>query len=101
MYQPPAPRGRPGLPPVFLLASTNKKLFAKYEKSAEPGIISFETFHRQWQIHAPEVVIIKPHSDVCYICDKDHEAQCHYCDGEEDIIRLLKAGIPVVEVAEA
>ena len=26
----------------------------------------------------------------------------HYCDGEEDTVRLLKAGIPpVVEVAEA
>ena len=25
----------------------------------------------------------------------------HYCDGEEDTLRLLKAGIPVVEVAEA
>ena len=28
----------------------------------------------EWQIHAPEVVIIKPHSDVCYICNKHHEA---------------------------
>ena len=25
----------------------------------------------------------------------------HYCDGEEDTFRLLKTGIPVVEVAEA
>ena len=25
----------------------------------------------------------------------------HYCDGKEDTLRLLKAGIPVVEVAEA
>ena len=25
----------------------------------------------------------------------------HYCDGEEGTLRLLKAGIPVVEVAEA
>ena len=25
----------------------------------------------------------------------------HYCDGEEYTLRLLKAGIPVVEVAEA
>ena len=25
----------------------------------------------------------------------------HYCDGEEDTLRLLKTGIPVVEVAEA
>ena len=32
------------------------------------------TFRRQWQIHAPELVIIKPHSDVCYICDKHYEA---------------------------
>ena len=59
MPQPAAPRGRPGLPPVFLLASTNeKKLFAEYEKSAEVGTISFETFRQQWQIHAPEVAII-------------------------------------------
>ena len=73
MPQPAAPRGRPGLPPVFLLASTNKKkLFAEYEKCAAAGIISFETFHQQWQIHAPEVEIIKPHSDVCYICAMKH-----------------------------
>ena len=70
-----APRSRPGLSPIFLLASTNKKkLFAEYEKSAEAGIRSFETFRRQLQTHAPEVVIIKPHSDVFYICDKHHEA---------------------------
>ena len=25
----------------------------------------------------------------------------HYCDGEKDTLRLLNAGIPVVEVAEA
>ena len=25
----------------------------------------------------------------------------HYCDGEEDTFRLLKAGIPVVKLAEA
>ena len=75
MPQPAAPRGRPGLLSVSLLASTNKKkLFAEYEKSAEAGIIGFETFRRQWQIHAPEVVIIKPHGDVCYICNKHHEA---------------------------
>ena len=48
MNQPAAPRGRPRLPPVFLLVSTNeKKLFAEYEKSAEAGIISFETFRQQ------------------------------------------------------
>ena len=75
MSQPAAPMGRPGLPPVFLLVYPNKKkLFAEYEKSAEAGIISFVTFRQQWQIHEPEVVIIKPHSDVCYICDKHHEA---------------------------
>ena len=75
MPQPAAPRGRPGLPPVFLPASINKKkLFAEYEKSAEAGTISFETFRRYWQIHAPEVVIMKPRSDVCYICDKHREA---------------------------
>ena len=75
MPQPAAPRGRPGLPPVFLLASTSKKkLIAEYEKSAEAGVISFKTFRQQWQIHATELVIIKPHSDVCYICDKHHEA---------------------------
>ena len=75
MPQQAARRGRPGLPPVILLASTKKKeLFAKFDKSAEAGIISFETFRLQWQIHAAEVVIIKPHSDVCYICDKHHEA---------------------------
>ena len=74
MPQPAAPSGRPELPPVFFLASTNKKkLFPEYEKSAEAGIINFETFRHQWQIHAPEVVIIKTHSDVCYICDKHHE----------------------------
>ena len=75
MPQPAAPRGRPGLPPVFLLASASKKkLFAEYEKSAEAGVISFKTFRQQWQIHAPELVIMKPCSDVCYICDKHHEA---------------------------
>ena len=75
MPQPAAPRGRPGLPSAFLLSSTNKKkLFAEYEKSAEAGIISFETCRQQWQIHAPEVVIIELHSDVCYIFDKHHGA---------------------------
>ena len=43
-----------------------------------------------------EVAIIKPHSDVCYICDKQYEALLRR-RGQ----RLLKAGIPVVEVAEA
>ena len=75
MLQPAAPGGRPGLPPVFLPASiNNNKLFAEHEKSAEAGIISFETFRRYWQIHAPEVVIMKPRSDVCYICDKHWDA---------------------------
>ena len=53
---------------------TRRNYLQSTKKSAEAGIRSFETFRRQWQIHAPEVVIIKPHSDVCYICDKHHEA---------------------------
>ena len=94
-----AHRGRPGLPPVFLLASTDKKkLFAEYEKIAEARIRSFETFRRQWQIHAPEVVIIRPHSDDATFAISTMK---HYCDGEVDAIRLLNAGIPFVEVAAA
>ena len=38
MPQPAAPRGRTGLPPVMLLASTSNKKFAEYEKRAEAGI---------------------------------------------------------------
>ena len=99
MPQPAAPRERPGLPPAFLLASTNKKkLFAEYEKSAKAGIISFETFCQQWQIHASEVVIIKPHSDVNYICDKHHEALL-WRGGRHP--SFAEGSIPVVEVAEA
>ena len=69
-----APRGSPGLPLVFLPASINKKeVFAEYKK-AEARTIRFKTFCRYWQIHGPQLVIIKLHSDICYICDKNHEA---------------------------
>ena len=97
MPQRAAPRCRPRLPPVFLPASINKrKLFAEYEKGAEAGILSFETFCGYWQIHAPEVVILKPHSATFAI-----STMKNYCDGEEDTVCLLKGGISVVEVSEA
>ena len=75
MPQPAAPRGRPDRPPVYLPASVNKKkLFAKFEEHAGAGITSFETFRRYWQLLAPEVVIMTPRTDVCYMCDKHREA---------------------------
>ena len=51
-----------------------EEIICRVRKSAEAGIISFETCRQQWQIHAPEVVIIELHSDVCYIFDKHHGA---------------------------
>ena len=70
-----APRGRPDRPLAYLAASVNKKkLFAEFEEHAGTGITNFETFHCYWQLLAPEVVIMMPRADVCYMCDKHREA---------------------------
>ena len=71
--------------PVYLPASINKrKLFAEYEKVAGAGEIHYNTFRAYWKRLAPEVIVMKPRTDVCYICDQ-HRMNIRSARTAEDI----------------
>lgn len=71
MPQPAAPRGRAQIAPVYLPASSKKKeVFKLYSETEGATPMAYCTFVKQWNEHCPEVVVMKPRSDVCTWCAK-------------------------------
>ena len=49
------------------------KCICRSGEDDEVGVIRCKTFHRYWQVHAPEVVIMKPCCYVLHIRDRHRE----------------------------
>ena len=72
--QPAAPRGRAKTPPIYLPASCSKKaIFLSLQEAEGAPRISYEKFRLLWKSHCSDVIVQKPHSDVCAVCDKLRE----------------------------
>lgn len=73
--QPAAPRGRARTAPIYMPATHRKKrVFQDYLDSAgEEFRVSYRTFCRLWSHHASDVIVMKPRTDVCAICEKLRE----------------------------
>ena len=72
--QPAAARGRAHTAPIFLPASKNKKaVHDEYVQAMQAAAIStvvpYAPFTRLWGKHLDHIVVSKPRSDVCHICD--------------------------------
>ena len=72
--QPAAARGRANTAPTFLPASKHKKaVHDEYvqamQAAANAGIVPYHQFTRLWSKHLSHIVVSKPRSDVCHICD--------------------------------
>ena len=75
--QPAAPRGRAKLAPIYLPASHRKRnVYDSYVESLDTAEqpISYRSFCRLWQVHASDVVVMKPRTDVCAICERHRES---------------------------
>ena len=72
--QPCAPRGRPGPPPIYLPASfTKTKVHGECNDALgeldSPATISYRSFLRIWKVYVRDVIIMKPRTDVCALCE--------------------------------
>ena len=72
--QPAAARGRANTAPTFLPASKHKKaVHDEYvhamQETGISSIVPYAQFTRLWSKHLGHIVVSKPRSDVCHICD--------------------------------
>lgn len=90
--QPAAPRGRAEVAPIYLPTAHNKKtVYQEYEKViGSEDAVSYKTFCKLWNVHAPDVIVMKPRTDVCVHCDR-HREQIKFARNEEEFSAASKA----------
>jgi len=76
--QPAAPRGRAQTPPVYLPATHRKRqVYTEYMEAVgedSESAVPYTTFCRLWRVHAKDVIVMKPRTDVCAICERHRES---------------------------
>ena len=83
-----ARRGRQGVAPTYLPASKSKKTVhslyvSAVQESGGTDVIGYAQFTRLWSKYVPHIVVAKPRSDVCAICDKLRESIRRACTEQQ------------------